>query len=185
MRWLGSEFGVPFRLDYVYAITRRSYFPSQVPPFSSILCCEGARFKLVFPRELKHFLRSSCRTSVKFVFYNYTSYIWILIVSFKFLFWSWFIIDITPYPTWNGTWRRTTWLWAKVCKCSCKKCFKNIFAGGHLICLDYFCLWSLIILARVKSMGGCPFVIVKRWKEKVYFTPLIHFVCLTSEQTKL
>jgi len=25
-----------------------------------------------------------------------------------------------------------------------------------------FCLWSLIILARVKSMGGCPFVIVKR-----------------------
>jgi len=172
MRWLGSEFGVPFRLDYVYAITRRSYFPSQVPPFSSILCCEGARFKLVFPRELKHFLRSSCRTSVKFVFYNYNSYIWILIVSFKFLFWSWFIIDITPYPTWNGTWRRTTWLWAKVCKCSCKKCFKNIFAGGHLIASIIFACghWSSWRVWRV--WAAVPLWLSKDERKKSILLPL-------------
>ena len=34
---------------------------------------------------------------------------------------------------------------------------KILFAGGHLICLHYFCLWSSIILARVKSIGGCPY----------------------------
>jgi len=179
MRWLGSEFGVPFRLDYVYAITRRSYFPSQVPPFSSILCCEGARFKLVFPRELKHFLRSSCRTSVKFVFYNYTSYIWILIVSFKFLFWSWFIIDITPYPTWNGTWRRTTWLWAKVCKCSCKKCFKNIFAGGHLICLDYFLLVVIDHLGACEEYGRLSLCDCQKMKGKsLFYSP--YSLCLLN-----
>ena len=46
----------------------------------------------------------------------------------------------------------------------------------------YFCLWSSNILARVKSIGGCPYCQKEKKKSFLLLSP-IHFVPLTPEQT--